>query len=136
MIYLDILHKVGEKAKEIGGMAKELGGMAKEVTRKSGELLEVTKMKFEMSKLEKELENNLAGLGTVVYQKYRGTEDMDSEIDRLCQSTVKLEEEMRALQQQIDKLQPKSLSCPDCKNELPPGGKFCTYCGIKVTKED
>ncbi|MFZ5634483.1 MAG: zinc ribbon domain-containing protein [Bacillota bacterium] len=116
--------------------AKGLGGMAREVTRKSGELLEVTKLKFEMSRLEKETENNLAGLGAVVYQKYKGAPDMDDEIDRLCQSTARLEEEMKVLQQQIEKLQPKTLTCPECKVDLPSGGKFCSYCGTKVAKED
>jgi len=126
---VDFLHKVGEKA-------KELGGMAKEATRRSGELLEVTKLKFELSKLEKEMENNLCGLGALVFQKYRGAGEVDDEIDRLCQSTVKLEEEVKALNDQIDKLQPKTLTCPECKVELPAGGKFCSYCGARVAKED
>lgn len=132
---MDILQKMGEKAKELQDKAKELGGMAREVTRKSGDLLEVTKIKYELSKLEKEMENNMYGLGSLVYQKYRGTEEMDSEIERLCMSTAKLEEEMTFLQQQIDKLQPKVLCCPDCKNEIPDGGKYCSYCGVKVVKE-
>lgn len=126
---MDFLQKVGEKA-------KELGGLAKEATRKSGELIEVTKLKFELSKLEKEMENNLAGLGALVFQKYRGAADVDDEIDRLCQSTARLEEEIKVLSQQIEKLQPKSLTCPECKVDLPAGGKFCSYCGTQVAKED
>ncbi|MCL6476875.1 MAG: zinc ribbon domain-containing protein [Peptococcaceae bacterium] len=126
---MDFFQKMVDKA-------KGLGGMAREVTRKSGELLEVTKLKFEMSKLEKETENNLAGLGAVVYQKYKGATDMDNEIERLCQSTARLEEEMKVIQDQIEKLQPKPLTCPECKVDLPSGGKFCTYCGTKVARED
>lgn len=126
---MDFFQKVGEKA-------KELGGMAKEATRKSGEILEVTKLKFELSKLEKEVENNLAGLGALVYQKFKGIGDVDDEIDRLCQSTARVEDEMKAVNQQIDRLQPKSLTCPECKVELPAGGKFCSYCGTNVGKED
>ena len=126
---MDFFQKVGEKA-------KELGGMAKEATRKSGELLEVTKLKFDQSKLEKEMENNLAGLGALVYQKYKGDGDVDDEIDRLCQSTARLEDEIKLVIQQIEKLHPKTLTCPECKVELPSGGKFCSYCGSKVVKED
>ncbi len=126
---MDFLQKVGEKA-------KELGGLAKEATRKSGELIEVTKLKFELSKLEKEMENNLAGLGALVFQKYRGAADVDDEIDRLCQSTARLEEEIKVVSQQIEKLQPKSLTCPECKVDLPAGGKFCSYCGTRVARED
>lgn len=126
---MDFFQKVGEKA-------KELGGIAKEATRKSGELLEVTKLKFDQSKLEKEMENNLAGLGALVYQKYKGDGDVDDEIDRLCQSTARLEDEIKLVIQQIEKLHPKTLTCPECKVELPSGGKFCSYCGSKVVKED
>ncbi|MFZ5647403.1 MAG: zinc ribbon domain-containing protein [Bacillota bacterium] len=133
---VDFFQKVGEKAKGLGEKARELGDKAKEVTRKSGELLEVTKLKYEMTKLEKEMENNLAGLGAVVYQKYKGATDMDDEIDRLCQSTARLEEEIKALEQQIERLQPKVLICPDCKVDLPAGGKFCSYCGAKVSQEE
>jgi len=132
---VDFLQKVGEKAKGLQGKAKELGGMAKEVTRKSGELMEVTKMKFDLNKLEKEMEHNLAGLGVVVYQKYRGASDVDDEIDRLCQSTARLEEEIKAMEKQIERLQPKAHTCPECKTELPSGGKFCTFCGKKAVDE-
>lgn len=132
---MDFFQKVGEKAKGLQGKARELGGMAKEVSRKSGEILEVTKLKFELNKLEKEMENNLAGLGAVVYQKYKGAADMDEEIDRLCQSTARLDEEMKALEKQIEKMQPKTLSCQDCNMDLPPGGKFCPYCGKSITTE-
>ncbi|MFZ5645197.1 MAG: zinc ribbon domain-containing protein [Bacillota bacterium] len=131
----DFFQKVGEKAKGLQDRAKELGDKAKEVSRKSGELLEVTKLKFELSKLEKEMENNLSGLGAVVYQKYRGANDMDGEIDRLCQSTARLEEEIKALEKQIERLQPKPLACPQCNMDLPSGGRFCSYCGARVTEE-
>jgi len=133
---MDLFQKVSEKTKGLQEVAREIGGKAKEVTRKSGELLEVTKMKYEMSKMEKEMENNLAGLGALVYQKYRGATDVDDEIDRLCVSTTKLEEDIKELQQQIDKLQPKSMTCPECKIELPIGSKFCCYCGLKMAKEE
>lgn len=126
---MDIFQKMTEKA-------KGLGGMAREVTRKSGELLEVTKVRLEISRLEKETENNLAGLGAVVYQKYKGVTDMDDEIERICQSTARLEEEMKTLQQQLEKIQPKTLTCPECKLDLPSGGKFCSYCGTRVAKEE
>jgi len=133
---VELFNKVGEKAKGLQGKAKELGDMAREVTRKSGELLEVTKMKFELAKMEKEMENNLAGLGTLTYQKYRGSIEVEAEIERLLQSTAKLEDDMKSIQQQIEKLQPKPLVCPKCNFELPDGGKFCCFCGSKVSEED
>ncbi|MFZ5597060.1 MAG: zinc ribbon domain-containing protein [Bacillota bacterium] len=126
---VDILHKVGEKA-------KGLGDIAREVTRKSGELLEVTKLKYEISKLEKEIENNFAGLGALVYQKFKGAGDTDGEVDRLLKNTATLENEIKELEKQIDKLNPKTLSCPECKVDLPAGGKFCSYCGTRILKDE
>lgn len=126
---MDFMQRMSEKV-------KNLGGFAKEATRKSGDLIEVTKIKYEISKLEKEMENNLTGLGLLYFQKCRGAEDADEEIERLCQSTGKLEEEIIELEQQVEKLQPKGLTCPDCKLDLPPDGKYCSYCGTKVAKDD
>ncbi len=125
---MDFFQKVSEKA-------KELGGIAKETARRSGELVEVTKLKFDLSKLEKEMEHNLSGLGALVYQKYSGAGDVDDEIDRLLRSTARLEEEIKAVNRQIEKMQPKGLTCPECKVDLPAGGKYCSYCGRKVAGE-
>lgn len=126
---MDFLQRMTEKA-------KGLGGFAKEATRRSGDLFEVTKIKFELAKLEKEMENNLTGLGALYFQKYKGVEDVDEEIERLLQSTDKLEEEISAMEKQIEKLQPKGVTCPDCNIDLPSGGKYCSFCGKEVIKED
>lgn len=126
---------IGEKAKDIGEKARGVGEKAREVTRRSADLLEVTKIKFELSKLEKEMENNLSGLGMLVFQKYQGVEDLDDEIERLCQSTASLDEEMKKMEAEIAKHQPRPAICTDCNVELPSGGRFCSYCGTEVVKE-
>ncbi len=119
----------------IGETAKGLSDKAREVTRRSGEFLEATRLKFELSRMEKELENNFLSLGELVYRRYKGEDGLDPEIERLCQSTRKVETDMLSLQEQIDRLQPKPLVCPQCKIELPVGGKFCSYCGTLVASE-
>ncbi|RKO65945.1 zinc ribbon domain-containing protein [Desulfofundulus salinus] len=125
---MEIFQKIGETA-------KGLSDKAKEVTRRSGEFLEATRLKFELSRLEKELENNFLSLGELVYRRYKGEEGLDGEIERLCQSTRGIETDMLSIQEQIDRLQPKPLVCPQCKIELPTGGKFCSYCGNLVASE-
>lgn len=132
---MEIFQKLGERAKEIGEKAKDIGGKAREVTRRSTELLEVTKMKFDLSKLEKEMENNLAGLGALVYQQSKGEEGLESEIERLCQVTRELEANIKSVEEQIAKLQPKPITCPQCSAVLPEGGKYCSYCGLNVVKD-
>ncbi len=144
---MELFQKLGEKAKEIGGKARDIGenigekakgvgGKALEITKRSGELIEVTKLKFELSKLEKEMENNLRGLGLLVFQKYRGVEGLDEEIERLCQSTAAVEEDIKGTEAEIEKLSPKPPTCPECDLELPQGGRYCSYCGKEILKED
>jgi chromosome segregation ATPase len=134
----DVFRRIGEKAKDMGERAKDLGEKArdvtKEVTKRPSELLEITRLKIELSKLEKEKENNLNGIGTLVYQKYQGKENLDQEIERLCQQTKALEEEKAKIEEKINSFQPRTLICPDCKWELPAGVNYCSFCG-KQAKE-
>lgn len=88
---MEIFHKIGETA-------KGLGGRAREVTKRSGELLEATKLKFELSRLDREMENNLCSLGELVYRRSKGEEGLDGEIERLCTSTRTLEADMQSIQ--------------------------------------
>lgn len=125
---MELLQKLGETA-------KGLSDKAKEVAKRSGEYLEATRLKFELSRLEKELTNNFLSLGELVYRRFKGEEGLDEEIERLLAGTRKVESDMLAVQEQIDRLQPKPLVCPQCKVELPSGGKFCSYCGIMVAQE-
>ncbi|MGB9826115.1 MAG: zinc ribbon domain-containing protein, partial [Desulfofundulus sp.] len=74
-------------------------------------------------------------LGELVYRRFSGEEGLDGEIERLCQSTRGIRADMLSIQEQIDRLQPKPLICPQCKVELPAGGKFCSYCGNLVAAE-
>ncbi|HAG08858.1 MAG TPA: zinc ribbon domain-containing protein [Desulfotomaculum sp.] len=134
----DVFRRIGEKAKDLGEKAKDLGEKAKDVTKEAtkrpSELLEVTRLKIDLSKLEKEKENNLHGIGTLVYQKYQGKENLDQEIERLCQQTKALEEEKAKIEEKINSFKPRILICPDCKWELPAGGTYCSFCG-KEAKE-
>lgn len=132
---MEFLQKMGDKARGLGDKAKDLTARARDIRRKSSNLLEITKMKFELSKLEKEMENNLAGLGLLVFQQYNGEEGLQPEIDRLLEATKELAEEAKALEEQMANLQPKAPVCPECNEELPEGGIYCSYCGLKVAGE-
>ncbi|MTI84878.1 MAG: zinc ribbon domain-containing protein [Firmicutes bacterium] len=133
---MELLQKMGNRAKGLGDKAKDLTSKAQDIRKRSSGLLEATKLKFELSKLEKEMENNLAGIGLLVYQHHNGEEDLQAEIDRLLEATKELEEEAKALEDQIANLQPKVPVCPECEQELPTGGIYCSYCGLKVLDEE
>lgn len=122
---MEIFKKVSEGAKSIGESAKTIG-------RKSSDLVEITKIKFEISKAEKEMENNISALGNLVYMQYKGESGLEDEIERLLKGTKDLEDEIANYHEQIEKLNPKPPVCASCQKEMPLGTKFCSNCGTKL----
>lgn len=125
---MDFLKKVSEGAKSLGEGAKTIG-------KKSSDLVESTKIKFEISKLEKEVENNISALGNLVFLQFKGEKEHEEEILRLLTATKGLEEEIANLEEQVEKLNPKPPVCPKCNIEHPPAAKFCMNCGEKLAEE-
>lgn len=126
---MDFLKKVSEGAKSLGEGAKTIG-------RKSSDLVETTKLKFEISKLEKEVENNISALGSLVYLQFKGENGHEEEIQRLLDTTKVLEEEIANIEGQVEKLNPKPPVCPKCNIEHPSVAKFCMICGEKIEQEN
>ena len=128
-VIVEIFKKVSEGARSIGEGAKTLG-------KKSSDLVGAAKLKFEVAKLEKEMENNIAALGKLVFMQYKGEQGLEDEIERLLTSTKTIENDIADLQEQIARLHPKPPVCPKCQTELPLTAKFCFNCGSKVTQEE
>lgn len=133
---MSFVQKIADSAKHLGSRAKDLGGMAgvkaRDLTKKSSELLEYTRLKSELRRMEREMENNLAGIGALYYQQLSGQDGVGEELGRLIEATKELELEMKELEQQIVDLQPELPRCTDCEKELPEGGHYCSYCGKKI----
>ena len=133
---MGFIQRIAEGAKSVGNRARDFGEIAgdraRDLTRKSSDLIEVTKMKHELRKMEKEMENNLAGIGALYYQNKQGREDTGDELNRLVESTRQLEIELKDLEDQIETMQLKSAVCPECNSEVPENAKFCSNCGRKV----
>ncbi|MCL6635882.1 MAG: zinc ribbon domain-containing protein [Peptococcaceae bacterium] len=126
---MDFIKKVTEGARTISEGAKTIG-------KKSGELVESAKLKFEVAKHEKEMENNIAALGKLVYMQYKGEKGLEDEIERLLISTRAIENDIAEMQEQIARLHPKPPVCPKCQTELPVGARYCFNCGSKVAGDD
>lgn len=126
---MEFFNRLGERAKEFGEKAKEVG-------RKPTELVEITKLRYEVTKLKKVMENNIEAIGDLMYRQFKGELGLESEIERLLQSTKSVEAGIVSLEQQIEKLQPKPLICPQCAIELPGESIYCYKCGYKVNKEE
>jgi len=122
---MEIFKKVSESARTITEGAKTIG-------KKSSDLVGAAKLKFEVSKLEKEMENNISALGNLIYMQYKGEKGLEEEVERLLKSTRALENDIAELEAQIDKLHPRPPVCPKCQTELPLGAKFCFMCGTKI----
>ncbi|MBF7083140.1 zinc ribbon domain-containing protein [Desulfallas sp. Bu1-1] len=135
---MSFIQKIADGAKHLGSRARDLGGIAggkaRDITKKSSELLEYTRLRHELRKMEREMENNLAGIGALYYQQQSGQDGVDEELKRLIESTRELELEMKELEEQIASLQPAPPSCSDCGKDLPDGGKYCSYCGKKIVE--
>ncbi len=133
---MSFIQRIAEGAKSVGSRARDLGEIAgdkaRDLTRKSSDLIEVTKLKHELRKMEKEMENNLAGIGALYYQNQQDREDTGDELSRLIESTSQLEIEMKDLEEQIKDMQPRPAVCPDCGSELQENTKFCSNCGRKI----
>jgi len=117
---------ITEGAKTIGQKGSE---GAKALGQKGSELVRVNKLKFEMGKLEKEMENNMAALGRLVYLQFKDEEVSQEEIERLLASTKSLEDDIAALELEMNV---KSPVCANCQEELPENVAFCPNCGAKV----
>ncbi len=122
---MEIFKKVSESAKTISEGAKTIG-------KKSSDLVGATKLKYEISKLEKEMENNISALGKLVFMEYKGEEVQEGEVERLLKSTSELEVEIADFEEQVAKLNPKPPVCPNCRVEMPVTAKFCYGCGTKL----
>lgn len=126
---MEIFKKVSESARTITEGAKS-------ISKKSSDLVGVAKLKYDISKLEKEMENNILALGKLVYLQYKGEEGLDEEVERLLGSTKALEDDIAEFEVQIAKIMPKPLVCSKCQTELPVAAKFCFICGTKVIQDN
>lgn len=122
--------------KKVSDSARTLTEGAKTISKKSSDLVGVAKLKYEITKLQKEMENNKAALGSLVYLRYKGEKDLEGEIDRLLNNTQALENEIAEIEAQIAKYLPKPPVCPKCMTELPSTAKYCFICGTQVTQND
>lgn len=133
---MGFIQKISDGAKNVGNRARDFGELAGDkargLSRKSSDLIEVTRIKHELRKLEKEMENNLAGIGALYYQNLQGREDNSEELARLIESTRQLENEMKELEEQIEAMQPKPAACTECGSELAENANFCSNCGRKL----
>ena len=51
---------------------------------------------------------------------------------RSMEASARMEEEIRAMEEQISKINPGPTKCKGCGNEVPDTAVYCPYCGSKL----
>ena len=126
--YSDYFKKVTEGAKSIGEGARTIG-------KKSSDLVETTRLKMEISKLEKEMENNLSALGNLVFMQHKGEEGLEEEVDRLLRSTGELDRNRRNARANCQ-AESQASHMPQLSDPASYVAKFCYICGAKIINDN
>lgn len=101
------------------------------VSHKTGEVIGVQKLKFEIATVENKREKDLRELGRLCFAKYKNSEDIPKEFEKLIAAIKEKSVKISALKTEIAKAQERKV-CPDCGAYIDADSNFCRSCGIKV----
>lgn len=106
-----------------------LATVGKEVSQKATDVSAIAKATLQMKEKEKQLQNTLKALGTVLYtQKKDVAEELFPELTELIQI---LDEELTELKEHVAALKGKK-ACPECGKDVADDAKFCSNCGAEM----
>ena len=108
---------------------ESLSTVGKEVSQKATDVSAIAKATLQMKEKEKQLQNTLKALGTVLYtQKKEVAEELFPELTELIQI---LDEELTELKEHVAALKGKK-TCPGCGKDVTDDAKFCSNCGTEM----
>ena len=108
---------------------ESLSTVGKEVSQKATDVSAIAKATLQMKEKEKQLQNTLKALGTVLYtQKKDVAEELFPELTELIQI---LDEELTELKEHVSALKGKK-ACPGCGKDVADDAKFCSNCGAEM----
>ena len=106
-----------------------LTNVGKEVSQKATDVSAIAKATLQMKEKERQLQNTLKALGTVLYtQKKEVAEELFPELTELIQI---LDEELDELKDEVAALKGKKV-CPGCNKDVSDNAKFCPNCGTEM----
>lgn len=116
---MDFLNKALESLSTVG----------KEVSQKATDVSAIAKATLQMKEKEKQLQNTLKALGTVLYtQKKEVAEELFPELTELIGI---LDEELTELKEHVAALKGKK-TCAGCGKDIADDAKFCPNCGAEM----
>ena len=108
---------------------ESLSTVGKEVSQRATDVSAIAKATLQMKEKEKQLQNTLKALGTVLYtQKKEVAEELFPELTELIQI---LDEELTELKEHVAALKGKK-TCPGCGKDVTDDAKFCSNCGAEM----
>ena len=108
---------------------KGVGQVAADVSRSA----EGLKIQTDISAAETELERVYAEAGKRAQELWRERKIVDADLDLLMRQAGDIEAQLDELRRKSFDMQgPKKPVCPQCKQEVAEGVKFCGGCGAKV----
>jgi DNA-directed RNA polymerase beta' subunit len=108
---------------------ESLSTVGKEVSQRATDVSAIAKATLQMKEKEKQLQNTLKALGTVLYtQKKEVAEELFPELTELIQI---LDEELTELKEHVAALKGKK-TCPGCGKDVTDDAKFCSSCGAEM----
>ena len=108
---------------------ESLSTVGKEVSQKATDVSAIAKATLQMKEKEKQLQNTLKALGTVLYtQKKEVALELFPELTELIQI---LDEELTELKEHVAALKGKK-TCPGCGKDVTDDAKFCSNCGAEM----
>ena len=106
-----------------------LTNVGKEVSQKATDVSAIAKATLQMKEKERQLQNTLKALGTVLYtQKKDVAEELFPELTELIGI---LDEELDELKEEVAALKGKKV-CPGCSKDVADNAKFCPNCGTQM----
>lgn len=115
-------------------LEKRMEHTAEHMTKRAGEAMEIQKLKSQIRTWEKENNEDLTELGTIVYKQYQEKNGLTEASLGLCDAIQTREKSIREYRRKISELRGR-FPCGDCGRVLTQEMQYCPHCGAKITGE-
>lgn len=119
-------------------LGKKIGETTETVTSKAGEMMEIQRLRGQIRTLERGNEADMLEMGRFLYEKYRAGEEMDEQVQMLCEKIDNRTESIERHQAKIEEIKGTS-TCAECgkqvAKEVAKEMAYCPYCGAKKEED-
>lgn len=115
-------------------LGKKIGETTETVTSKAGEMMEIQRLRGQIRTLERGNEADMLEMGRFMYEKYRAGEEMDEQVQMLCEKIDNRTESIERHQAKIKEIKGTS-TCAECGKQVAKEMAYCPYCGAKKEED-